>query len=56
MNFDQDYNEFIDHIKNKSGSLGPMVFTAQEDSAIRFFIAYLNCRYQRPAAPDEPVS
>lgn len=47
MNFDQDYEEFIEHIKLNSGTAGPVEFTEREDVAIRLFVAYLNCRYSQ---------
>ena len=44
MNFDQDYIEFIEHLK-KGTTLASPVLIRVEDAAVRLFVAYLNCRY-----------
>lgn len=51
MSFDKDYQEFIEWITDpeKSGSMGPVKYTKEEDAFARLFAAYLNCRY--PSAP-----
>ena len=47
MNFNKDYQAFIDWEKAKGGAAGPTKFTAEEDVSIRLFVAYLNCRYAK---------
>lgn len=51
MSFDKDYQEFIELITDpeKSGSMGPVKYTKEEDAFAKLFAAYLNCRY--PSAP-----
>jgi len=45
VNFDQDYEDFLEHIK-AGGKTGAVTFTKKEDSGIRFFVQYLNCKYR----------
>lgn len=46
MNFNQDYNEFIEHLE-KTCVLRPMKIDKFEDVAVRLFVTYLNIRYAK---------
>jgi len=55
MNFDRDYEEFIEHLE-KSCVLRPMALDRVQDAAVRLFVTYLNIRYvkQLPNKPLQP--
>ena len=52
MNFDHDYEEFIEHLE-KTCILHPVNLEKQEKLAVLLFVTYLNIRYEKaPLSPD----
>ena len=50
MNFDRDYQEFVEHLKQEC-VVRPVELSEREAVAVKLFVAYLNIRYKNARTP-----